>query len=179
MITTKLAGYGVIAFLAVGAVNSATGILDPDEVEIPSGHEETITVSDDWVRPANGPLGTPYHTAGSSWSSGYHTGIDFTVSAGTQVKAAGEGTVVTAGWGGAYGNQVVIRHKGGIFTHYAHLSSLSVREGQNVGGGQQIGLSGSTGNSTGPHLHFEVRTGPDYGSDVNPVTFLREHKVTL
>ncbi|MFF3765482.1 transglycosylase family protein [Streptomyces sp. NPDC001922] len=124
-------------------------------------------------------VGTPYHQSGSSWSSGYHTGTDFPVPTGTKVKAIGAGEVVSAGWGGSYGNQVVIRHADGKYSQYAHLSSLSVSAGQSVTGGQQIGLSGSTGNSSGPHLHFEVRTGPDYGSDIDPVAYLREHGVSI
>ncbi|MGW6507654.1 M23 family metallopeptidase, partial [Streptomyces niveus] len=122
---------------------------------------------------------TAYRAAGGSWASGYHTGVDFAASSGTTVKAVGPGTVVSAGWAGSYGNEVVIKHDDGQYSQYAHLSSLSVSAGQSVGGGDQIGLSGSTGNSTGPHLHFEIRTGPSYGSDVDPLAYLREHGVSL
>ncbi|MDP5316297.1 transglycosylase family protein [Streptomyces poriferorum] len=122
--------------------------------------------------PVAARTGTPYHQEGS-WSSGYHTGVDFPVPTGTSVKAVGPGTVVSAGWGGAYGYQIVIRHSDGKYSQYAHLSSLLVRSGQHVGGGQRIARSGSTGNVTGPHLHFEIRTGPDYGSDVDPLVYLR------
>ncbi|MET8680310.1 transglycosylase family protein [Streptomyces sp. NPDC004647] len=124
-------------------------------------------------------IGTPYHQAGGSWSSGYHTGADFPVPTGTPLKSIGAGEVVSAGWGGSYGNEVVIRHEDGKYSQYGHLSSLSVSAGQSVTGGQQIGLSGSTGNSSGPHLHFEVRTGPDYGSDIDPLAYLREHGVSI
>ncbi|MFG3138489.1 transglycosylase family protein [Streptomyces sp. NPDC048211] len=122
--------------------------------------------------PVAARTGTPYHQAGS-WSSGYHTGVDFPVPTGTSVKAVAPGTVVSAGWGGAYGYQIVIRHGDGKYSQYAHLSSLLVRSGQHVGGGQRIARSGATGNVTGPHLHFEVRTGPGYGSDVDPLAYLR------
>ncbi|MFD3521604.1 LysM peptidoglycan-binding domain-containing M23 family metallopeptidase [Streptomyces sp. NPDC058653] len=122
---------------------------------------------------------TPYRAAGGSWASGYHTGVDFAAASGTTVKAVGPGTVVSAGWAGSYGNEVVIQHDDGQYSQYGHLSSLSVSAGQRVSGGDQIGLSGSTGNSTGPHLHFEIRTGPSYGSDVDPVAYLREHGVSL
>ncbi|MFI2299091.1 transglycosylase family protein [Actinacidiphila glaucinigra] len=132
-----------------------------------------------FVAPVSGGLGTPYHRSGSHWASGYHTGQDFTVATGTSVKAVAEGTVVEAGWGGAYGYQVVIRHDDGMYTQYGHLSSLTVRAGQSVAAGRQIGRSGSTGNTTGPHLHFEVRTGEGYGSDVDPVAYLRRHGVRL
>ncbi|MFF3638561.1 M23 family metallopeptidase [Streptomyces sp. NPDC002250] len=124
-------------------------------------------------------VGTAYHVAGSMWSSGYHTGVDFVVPTGTSLKAVGAGTVVSAGWGGAYGNQVVIKLNDGYYAQYAHLSQLSVSAGQTVTPGRQIGLSGATGNVTGPHLHFEIRTTPDYGSDVDPVGYLRSHGVAL
>ncbi|MFF8880298.1 M23 family metallopeptidase [Streptomyces flaveolus] len=128
---------------------------------------------------AGAGVGTPYHQSGSLWSSGYHTGTDFVVPTGTSLKAVGAGTVVSAGWGGAYGNQVVIKLADGYYAQYAHLSSLSVSAGQSVTAGQQIGLSGATGNVTGPHLHFEIRTTPDYGSDVDPVAYLRSHGVSI
>ncbi|MFD3496855.1 peptidoglycan DD-metalloendopeptidase family protein [Streptomyces sp. NPDC058676] len=124
-------------------------------------------------------VGTAYRTAGSMWSSGYHTGVDFVVPTGTSLKAVGAGTVVSAGWGGAYGNQVVIKLADGYYAQYAHLSSLSVSSGQSVTAGQQVGLSGATGNVTGPHLHFEIRTTPDYGSDVDPVAYLRSKGVAV
>ncbi|MPY56730.1 M23 family metallopeptidase [Streptomyces spongiae] len=124
-------------------------------------------------------VGTPYKTPGSMWSSGYHTGVDFVVPTGTSLKAVGAGTVVSAGWGGAYGNQVVIQLADGHYAQYGHLSSLSVSAGQSVSEGQEIGLSGATGNVTGPHLHFEIRTGPDYGSDIDPVAYLRSKGVSI
>ncbi|MFE3634619.1 M23 family metallopeptidase [Streptomyces cellostaticus] len=124
-------------------------------------------------------VGTAYHVAGSMWSSGYHTGVDFVVPTGTSLKAVGAGTVVSAGWGGAYGNQVVIKLNDGYFAQYAHLSQLSVSAGQTVTAGRQVGLSGATGNVTGPHLHFEIRTTPNYGSDVDPVAYLRSHGLAL
>ncbi|MEV4037915.1 transglycosylase family protein [Streptomyces umbrinus] len=129
--------------------------------------------------PVSAGTGTPYHAAGSSWSKGYHTGVDFPVPTGTSVKSVGAGSVVTAGWGGSFGYQVVIRHGDGRYTQYAHLSAISVKAGQSVVSGQRIGRSGSTGNSTGPHLHFEVRTGPGFGSDVDPVAYLRAGGVTI
>ncbi|MCM2429642.1 M23 family metallopeptidase [Streptomyces sp. RKAG337] len=136
--------------------------------------------SSGYTLPVSGAsIGTPYHQSGSSWSSGYHTGVDFVVSTGTTVKAIAAGTVISAGDGGAYGNQVVIQHSDGKYSQYAHLSSLSVSAGETVTEGQQIGLSGATGNVTGPHLHFEIRTGPDYGSDIDPVAYLNEHGVTV
>jgi murein DD-endopeptidase MepM/ murein hydrolase activator NlpD len=125
------------------------------------------------------PIGTPYHESGGSWASGYHTGVDFLVSTGTAVHAVAAGRVVTAGWGGSYGYQVVIRHADGRYSQYAHLSQISVKVGQQVGEGRRIGRSGSTGNATGPHLHFEIRTGPDYGDDIDPLRYLRAHGVSV
>ncbi|MEV5925008.1 M23 family metallopeptidase [Streptomyces cellulosae] len=128
---------------------------------------------------SGGSVGTAYKVAGSMWSSGYHTGADFVVPTGTPLKAVGAGTVVSAGWGGAYGNQVVIQLNDGHYAQYAHLSSLSVSAGQTVTAGQQVGLSGATGNVTGPHLHFEIRTTPNYGSDVDPIAYLRGKGVSI
>ncbi|WP_405488044.1 M23 family metallopeptidase [Streptomyces sp. NBC_00096] len=127
----------------------------------------------------NSYVSTQWHAGGGMWSSGSHTGIDFHAGSGTPVHAVGLGTVVEAGWGGAYGNNVVIKHADGTYTQYGHMSKLGVSVGQQVTPGQQIGLSGSTGNSSGPHLHFEARTGPDYGSDIDPVAYLRTHGVNV
>ncbi|MFJ5232068.1 peptidoglycan DD-metalloendopeptidase family protein [Kitasatospora sp. NPDC088391] len=137
------------------------------------------STSKGYVAPAPGSVTTGYKVAGSNWSSGYHTGIDFPVSTGTSLKAIAAGTVVSAGNGGAYGNQVVIKLADGKYAQYAHLSSISVSAGQSVTAGQQIGLSGATGNVTGPHLHFEIRTTPDYGSDIDPVAYLAAHGVNV
>ncbi|MGW1666183.1 peptidoglycan DD-metalloendopeptidase family protein [Streptomyces microflavus] len=132
-----------------------------------------------WTKPVDGPVGTPYRAAGANWASGYHTGVDFVVPLGRTVRAAGPGEVVKAGSGGYYGNEVVVRHDDGMYSQYAHLSSISVSKGQKVEGGQAMGLSGATGNVTGPHLHFEIRTGPAYGSDISPVSYLRQRGVSL
>ncbi|MFB8753074.1 transglycosylase family protein [Streptomyces parvulus] len=131
------------------------------------------------VAPVDGAAGTPYHQSGSSWSKGYHTGVDFPVPTGTSIKSVAAGRVVSAGWGGSYGYQVVVRHGDGRYSQYAHLSAISVRDGQSVSAGQRIGRSGSTGNVTGPHLHFEVRTGPGFGSDVDPLAYLRAGGVRI
>ncbi|MEV5878917.1 transglycosylase family protein [Streptomyces sp. NPDC052101] len=148
-----------------------------------SGHKtathRTTSTGRTLVAPVDAPIGTGYRAAGAHWSKGYHTGIDFLVPTGTSVKAAEAGHVVDAGWGGAYGYQVVIRHADGHYTQYGHLSAISVRIGQSVGAGQRIGRSGATGNVTGPHLHFEVRTGPDFGTDIDPLAYLRAGGVRI
>lgn len=135
--------------------------------------------ADRFSAPVSAAIGTRYRVSGSSWSSGYHTGVDFPVPTGTSVKAVATGTVVSAGWGGAYGYEIVVRHEDGRYSQYAHLSALTVREGQRVNAGQRIARSGSTGNSSGPHLHFEVRTGPGYGSDIDPLAYLRARGVSI
>jgi murein DD-endopeptidase MepM/ murein hydrolase activator NlpD len=101
---------------------------------------------------------------------GLHSGIDYPLPYGTRVAAAGRGCVASAGWDpGGYGNLVVIRHRLGVTTWYAHLSSISVRRGQCVVAGNRIGAIGSTGRSSGPHLHFEIRV---RGAVVNPLSGL-------
>ncbi|MFD3563887.1 MULTISPECIES: M23 family metallopeptidase [unclassified Streptomyces] len=133
-----------------------------------------------FVLPVTGSyVSTAYKASSGLWSSGSHTGIDFHAASGTSVHAVGAGTVVEAGWGGAYGNNIVIKMNDGTYTQYGHLSSIGVSVGQTVTPGRQIGLSGATGNVTGPHLHFEARTSPEYGSDIDPVAYLRSHGVNV
>jgi lipoprotein NlpD len=99
-----------------------------------------------------------------------HTGIDLAMPAGTTVFAADGGTIIFAGWSNwGYGYSIVIAH-GGMLTLYGHLSRIGVSCGQRVSQGQPIGAVGSTGNSSGPHLHFEIR--PGGGEPVNPVGYL-------
>ncbi len=97
-----------------------------------------------------------------------HTGVDIGAAYGTAILAANGGTVTLAGWNSGYGNCVVIDHGGGKATLYAHMSSIGVSKGQAVSKGQQIGRVGSTGNSTGPHLHFEILIN---GSAVDPMQY--------
>lgn len=133
-----------------------------------------------FVAPVDGSyVSTGYRAGSSLWSSGSHTGVDFHAASGTSVHAVGAGTVVAVDWGGAYGNEVVLRMHDGTYTQYGHLTSATVSVGQGVSPGQQIAISGSTGNSTGPHLHFEARTSPEYGSDMDPVAYLRAHGVNV
>jgi murein DD-endopeptidase MepM/ murein hydrolase activator NlpD len=99
----------------------------------------------------------------------FHAGIDIAVPKGTQIGAAAEGVVKFAGWKGGYGYTVIIEHPNGTETLYGHNQKLLVEKGQSIGAGEPISLSGSTGKSTGPHLHFEVRQN---GRAVNPDKFL-------
>lgn len=115
-------------------------------------------------------------TATMYYSSGkYHGAVDFGVSTGTPVYAAADGIVVTSTWGGSdsYGYYIKIKHYNGLYTLYAHGSSLVAKVGQEVNQGDLIMYSGNTGNSTGPHLHFEVRKSPGgYSNRVNPLNYL-------
>ncbi|MEV0172558.1 M23 family metallopeptidase [Streptomyces sp. NPDC050803] len=145
---------------------------------------KAATSATSWVKPVKKYTKTAsYAQSGAMWQS-THSGQDFAVSTGTQVYAAHGGTVVKAGSNGAgdgpaYGNAVVIKHGNGTYSQYAHLSKIQVKAGQIVKTGQKIALSGSTGNSSGPHLHFEIRTTANYGSAVDPVAFLRAKGLTI
>ncbi|WP_241847722.1 peptidoglycan DD-metalloendopeptidase family protein [Streptomyces sp. CB02009] len=168
--------------LSVGAVDIDTAphaanekpVTPQVEVEVAPSEEAKATAPLDQTQ-----VTTSYRAPGSMWSSGYHTGVDFAAPNGTPVKAISSGEVIRAGSGGSYGNEVIVRHADGHYSQYAHLSQIAVQEGQEVSGGFQIGLSGSTGNSSGPHLHFEVRTTPDYGSDIDPTAYLGSLGVTI
>ncbi|WP_405880235.1 M23 family metallopeptidase [Streptomyces sp. NBC_01136] len=116
-------------------------------------------------------LSAYFGQAGINWMS-VHTGIDFPVSYGTTVMAATDGTVRTQ-WNSAYGNMAIVTAKDGTETWYCHLSSYKVPSGTVVKAGDQIAFSGNSGNSTGPHLHFEVR--PAGGSAIDPLPWLRSH----
>ena len=113
------------------------------------------------------PFGYRIHP--SSHVRKLHTGIDFGAPANSPAVAGADGVVISAGWYNGYGNTVVISHGNGISTLYAHNNSLCVTKGQSVKRGQQIAYIGSTGNSTGPHCHFEVRIN---GTPVNPAPYL-------
>ena len=101
--------------------------------------------------------------------SGSHTGLDIATSTGTAIKAVAKGKVVFAGYKGSYGYLVKVDHGKGVETWYAHCSKLYVKQGQKVSAGSKIAAVGSTGNSTGPHLHLEIRIN---GAAVNPQRYL-------
>ncbi len=108
------------------------------------------------LRPVSGSIGDRFGAPRSGGRT--HTGLDFPVASGTRVGAAGVGVTEFAGWNsGGYGNLVVVRHRLGYTTWYAHLSTITTWKGEQVTGGTRLGYVGSTGNSTGPHLHFELR----------------------
>jgi murein DD-endopeptidase MepM/ murein hydrolase activator NlpD len=136
-------------------------------------------VTASWVAPVETvELSAGFGSGGSRWAN-RHTGQDFAVPIGTPVRAAGAGRVVRVSCGGAFGIQVVIEHPGGYCTQYAHLAAVTVDQGDRVTTGQWIGQSGTTGNSTGPHLHFEVRVTPQLGSALDPLPWLAQRGVPL
>jgi murein DD-endopeptidase MepM/ murein hydrolase activator NlpD len=117
------------------------------------------------IWPVSGPVTSPF---GWRWGR-MHEGIDIAVPTGTPVVAAASGRVIYAGWMGGYGNLVLIDHGGGLATAYGHNSGFAAGSGQSVSQAQVIAYAGSTGNSTGPHVHFEVRVN---GSPVDPLGYL-------
>ncbi|OWA14096.1 peptidase M23 [Streptomyces sp. CS159] len=132
-----------------------------------------------WVAPVETyELSASFGSGGSRWAN-RHTGQDFAVPIGTPVRSAGAGRVLKVSCGGAFGIQVVVQHAGGYYTQYAHLAAVAVDQGDRVEAGQWIAQSGTTGNSTGPHLHFEVRVTPETGSALDPVPWLSRRGVPL
>lgn len=117
-------------------------------------------------------ISSTFGQAGAYWSSGHHTGLDFAAPTGSLIKAVHTGTITFAGWDGSYGYKTVLTLDDGTEIWYAHQSSISVSVGQKVNTGDVIGRVGSTGNSTGAHLHLEVH--PDGSSGVDPMAWLRD-----
>jgi peptidoglycan hydrolase-like protein with peptidoglycan-binding domain len=119
-----------------------------------------------FFRPVNAPITSPFGMRNGRM----HTGVDFGAAYGTAIGAGGVGTVSFAGWNsGGYGNLVIIQHRLGFSSWYAHMSRVSAYAGEHVSGGTTIGYVGATGHATGPHLHFEVRID---GIPVNPMPYL-------
>ena len=142
---------------STGTVNTATNI---------SGTKVALGIS--LSKPVSGIISSRFGVRSSIRSSA-HTGLDIATSTGTPVKAAASGTVTFAGWKGSYGNLMVITHSNGVQTYYGHCSKLYLSAGATVSQGQTIAAVGSTGNSTGPHLHFEIRVN---GIAYNPQNYL-------
>ncbi|MCX5236392.1 M23 family metallopeptidase [Streptomyces prunicolor] len=169
-------GLGATAVLGTGVASAASSAVAPKAV--------SAKVAASWVDPVKKyTLSASFAQAGGMWQS-THSGQDFAVASGTNVVAAHGGTVVKAGGNGAgdgaaYGNAIVIKHGNGTYSQYAHLSRIDVKVGQVVSTGQHIARSGNTGNSSGPHLHFEIRTTANYGSAIDPVAFLRGKGVSV
>ncbi len=137
---------------------------------------KSATPKSSWVIPMAGAAITSCY--GPRWGT-LHAGIDFALPAGTPVRAAFGGTVAKAGdVGDGYGISVFVDHGNGYLTHYAHLSTAKVSVGEKVSTGQTIGLEGSTGDSTGPHLHFEVHQGQMW-NQIDPAPFLRARGIDV
>jgi murein DD-endopeptidase MepM/ murein hydrolase activator NlpD len=129
-----------------------------------------------WVMPLESyRISAGFGAVGRLWAS-RHTGLDLSTSYGAPVRAMSSGEITFAGYDGSYGNKIVVKHWDGTETWYCHLSRYVLRSGE-VMPGTEIGSVGSTGNSTGPHLHLEVH--PDGGDAVNPRSWLAEHGVSL
>ena len=135
-----------------------------DEIVVVGTKEGVATGS--FIKPTVGRLSSPF---GPRWGR-FHYGIDLANRTGTDVVAADGGVVTRVGMAGSYGNLIIIDHQNGTSTRYAHLSAYNVKVGDVVAQGQSIGKIGSTGRSTGPHLHFEVRVG---GVAKNPLDFIK------
>jgi murein DD-endopeptidase MepM/ murein hydrolase activator NlpD len=141
---------------------------------LPAADAGPYTGSGRLLRPVDGPVTSPFGDRDHpvTGEHRHHDGVDLAAAQGTPIRAAGDGVVSFVGVQSGYGNVVVIDHPGpggGIQTVYAHQSRIGVAQGEHVGRGQVIGAVGSTGVSTGPHLHFEVREG---GRAVDPVPYL-------
>ncbi|MEV6490485.1 M23 family metallopeptidase, partial [Actinoplanes sp. NPDC051633] len=128
-----------------------------------------------WVNPM--PEGSVTSCFGPRWGR-LHAGVDLAAPQGTPIRAAGAGVVVAAGAEGGYGNAVLIDHGHGYLTHYGHMLAFGVVAGQHVKVGETIGLEGSTGHSTGPHLHFEVHEG-SYKNPIEPTAWMHAHGVDI
>lgn len=142
---------------STGKVNTATSI---------SGTKVALGIS--LTKPVSGIISSRFG-ARSSIRRSAHTGLDIATSTGTPVKAAAAGTVTFSGWKGSYGYLMVVTHSNGVQTYYGHCSKLYFNAGATVSQGQTIAAVGSTGNSTGPHLHFEIRVN---GVAYNPQNYL-------
>ncbi|MEH0576687.1 MULTISPECIES: M23 family metallopeptidase [Streptomyces] len=173
------AAVGASVVLGTGVASAAAPAAAP---AAPAAKKAVSAAS--WIDPVKKyTLTASFAQAGAMWQA-THSGQDFAVPSGTKVMAAHGGTVVKAGGNGAgdgpaYGNAIVIKHANGVYSQYAHLSQIDVKIGQIVKTGQKIALSGNTGNTSGPHLHFEIRTTANYGSAIDPVAFLHAKGVKV
>lgn len=198
VVTTAVVGAGVVAFgagsalppqtdgttAALDKVNSLSGTDGESGDAIRSVSTERASRAQrragtpvpktvpQWTRPAQGPLSSLF---AFRWGV-MHKGLDIAAPYGSKVRAAAGGVVKLADWDGGYGKLVIIDHGGGITTRYGHNSKLLVKAGQRVEPGQFIAEIGSTGYSTGPHCHFEVRNGD---VAINPMSFMKERGVDM
>jgi len=167
LLTMGSSGLSSVAQMLGAGSSDIPGIGEVSSVDLGSGRPTFVSPVGGAPVSSNGYFGPRIPTNGVG--SDYHRGLDFAVPVGTSVVASAGGQVITSRSGGGYGEYILIQHSGGYQTLYAHLSRRLVSEGQSVSAGQQIGLSGNTGTSTGPHLHFEARLN---GSPVDPAPLL-------
>ena len=147
-------------------------IEEVDIEAVPKIVERGTKIPPTYIRPIYGGRISSYfgyRNAPNAYATTYHRGIDLATPTGTSVMASCGGTVIQAGWSGSYGYMVLIQHPAGMQTRYAHLSRINVSVGQTVSQGDVIARSGNTGNSTGPHLHFEIIQN---GTPVNPLNYI-------
>lgn len=165
----------LLAFVSVAGAQGVQEQLRREQLALLPRAVATLAGVEWWesgyVLPVEGRLSSPFGWRNISVNGNrFHGGVDFAANAGTRVVAARSGRVTRAGWWGTYGYVVVLDHGDGSETRYAHLSSYTVSVGQTVRQGDTIGGVGSTGASTGPHLHFEIRLD---GSAVDPLPYLQ------
>ncbi len=140
--------------------------------------QSDLVEKNQWVLPVTGyRLTATFGQRSGLWSSGMHTGLDFAGPSGSTIVSVAAGTVKSAGFDGSYGNRTIVTLEDGTEIWYCHQTSFLVGVGDVVRGGEAIGTVGSTGNSTGPHLHIEVR--PGGGDPVDPVGAFLEHDLTF
>ena len=164
-IAAELAAAAAAEAAAAAAAANANGGSAAASAEGPTGNGT-------FIRPIPGAgitSGFGYRTDPITGAQGLHSGIDFGAGCGTPIQAAGSGSILSAGWNGGYGNATIINHGGGLATLYGHQSQIAVSVGQSVQQGEVIGYVGTTGRSTGCHLHFEVRIN---GNPVDPSGYL-------
>ncbi len=165
----------VVALITYTDNSEVSREIEKEEVTyqaVPKIVERGTIVPPTYIKPVSGgrlTSGFGKRTSPTKGASSYHKGVDWAVPVGTAVMASSSGTVTRAGWGSGYGYCVYIKHADGRETRYGHLSKVLVSVGQTVTQGQKIALSGNTGVSTGPHLHFEILIN---GTQVNPLNYL-------
>ena len=163
----------VVTPAAPPGASAAKAVSASSAVQFASALAKATAANTGWVQPVNGRVTSEF---GPRWGT-KHEGIDFAAATGTAVRAMGDGTVLKAGWNnGGYGNFVVIDHGNGVLTRYAHNSEIEVKAGQRVKAGEVISKSGSTGDSTGPHLHLEVQID---GRKVDPRRWMKDRGIIM
>jgi murein DD-endopeptidase MepM/ murein hydrolase activator NlpD len=162
----------IAAFIRAEAAKNAAAAAKANAGSKPSASVSTGSQSSNgYIKPVSGRVSSPYgyriHPV--LGYKKFHTGIDFAASSGTSVRSVKSGTVIVAQYNSSYGNYIIVDHGNGVSSLYAHLRGFNVSYGSRVSQGDTIGFVGSTGMSTGPHLHFEIRIN---GSHVNPAPYL-------